>query len=182
MDSACATLLHSNVNKVSPNRTILAGEKVGIAWLLPKQPGVDWYGFLFPAFLWLWLLQVWACLCCSWCYAKASFVKSTWLQRPCSQSCALAPAVNVLHSPREIHWGSAAVPQTHPRASGGRSRAVVVSREQLCCCPPAKPVRNDLQAATATTKSAVSSLDWFHSSLVWTLMLLNPSVNSNVTL
>lgn len=40
---------HSNVNKVSPNRTILAGENVGIAWLLPNEPGVYWYGF-FPSF------------------------------------------------------------------------------------------------------------------------------------
>lgn len=82
MDSACATLFHSNVNKVSPNRTILAGEKVGIACLLPKQPGVDWYGFLFPAFLWLWLLQVWACWCCTSCYAEVSFVRSTWYKVP----------------------------------------------------------------------------------------------------
>lgn len=102
MDSACAALFHSNVNKVSPNRTILAGEKVGIAWLLPKQPGVDWYGFLFPAFLWLWLLQVWACWCCTSCYAQVSFVRSTWLQGPHSQFCALAPAASVLQSPREV--------------------------------------------------------------------------------
>lgn len=102
MDSVCATLFHSNVNRVSPNRTILAGEKVGIAWLLPKQPGVDWCGFLFPAFLWLRLLQVWACLHCTSCYAKPSFVKSPWLQRPRSQSCALASAADVLHSLREV--------------------------------------------------------------------------------
>lgn len=101
LDSS-ATLFQGAVNKVSPNRTILAGENVGIAWLLLKQPGVDWYGFLFPAFLWLWLLQVWACLCCSSCYAKSSFVKSTWLHRAHSQSCALAPAASVLHSPREV--------------------------------------------------------------------------------
>lgn len=137
MDSVCATLFHSNVNRVSPNRTILAGEKVGIAWLLPKQPGVDWCGFLFPAFLCLRLLQVWACLHCTSCYAKPSFVKSPWLQRPRSQSCALAPAADVLHSRREV-WGSTQVPQTHPCASDGRTKAVAVRKEQLCCCPQAK--------------------------------------------
>lgn len=49
-DFVCATLFHSNVNKVSPNRTILAGEEVGIAWLLPNEPGVYWYGVFFPSF------------------------------------------------------------------------------------------------------------------------------------
>lgn len=136
MDSVCATLFHSNVNRVSPNRTILAGEKVGIAWLLPKQPGVDWYGFLFPAFLWLRLLQVWACLHCASCYAKPSFVKSAWPRRPRSQSCALAPAATA--QSQRSQWGSAQVPQTHPCASDGRTGAVAVGREQLCCCPQAK--------------------------------------------
>lgn len=88
MDFVCAMLFHSNVNKVSPNRTILAGEKVGIAWLLPNEPGVDGMGF-FPAFLGLWSLQVWACLHCSSSYTKPSVVKSTSLWRPSFQSCAL---------------------------------------------------------------------------------------------
>lgn len=48
MDFVCAKQFHSNVNKVSPNRTILAGEKVGITWLLLNEPGVYWSGvFLF---------------------------------------------------------------------------------------------------------------------------------------
>lgn len=46
MSFVCAKLFHSNVNKVSPNRTILAGEKVGITWLLPNEPGVYWSGFV----------------------------------------------------------------------------------------------------------------------------------------
>lgn len=44
MDFVCAKHFHSNVNKVSPNRTILAGEEVGITWLLPNEPGVYWSG------------------------------------------------------------------------------------------------------------------------------------------
>lgn len=180
MDSVCATLFHSNVNRVSPNRTILAGEKVGIAWLLPKQPGVDWYGFLFPAFLWLRLLQVWACLHCASCYAKPSFVKSAWPRRPRSQSCALAPAATA--QSQRSQWGSAQVPQAHPCASDGRTGAVAVGKGTAVLLPSSQAVRNDLQAATAAAKWGVFSLDWFHSTLAWTLMLLNHNVNLNVTL
>lgn len=179
MDSVCATLFHSNVNRVSPNRTILAGEKVGIAWLLPKQPGVDWCGFLFPAFLWLRLLQVWACLHCTSCYAKPSFVKSPWLQRPRSQSCALAPAADVLHSLREVSefYTGATNPSMCIRwQDQGRG----CQKGTAVLLPSSQAVRNDLQAAAA--KWGVFSLDWFHSTLAWTLMLLNRNVNLNVTL
>lgn len=135
MDFVCATLFHSNVNKVSPNRNILAGEKVGIAWLLPKEPGVYWYG-VFPSFLWLRSLQVWACLHCSSCYTKSSFVKSTLLWRPSSQcsdswSWCSAPTDH----PREVSEVLAPVLQTHLCVLDDMVRALALKSEQMCCCP-----------------------------------------------
>lgn len=184
MDFVCATLFHSNVNKVSPNRTILAGEKVGIAWLLPNEPGVYWYVFfpqLFCGYDLCRFEHAYIAL-----HAKPSFVKSTLLWRPSSQSCALIPGADVLHrQPQKSQWGSTRALQTHPCASDCKTRALVIRSEQMCCCP-LKPGLSRMiyrqQQQQQQQSGMFSALTVFRSSLVWTLTLLNSNVNLRVTM
>lgn len=153
MDFVCAKQFHSNVNKVSPNRTILAGEKVGITWLLLNEPGVYWSGvFLFLLLFFCVVFFPLKCIsqvfcgydCCRFehayncfsCYVKPSFIKTTLLWRASSQ-------------PYTDCWSQLLPPWTDPEksvrfctdvqtylcASDCRIRALIITREQLCCCP-----------------------------------------------
>lgn len=137
MDFVCAMLFHSNVNKVSPNRTILAGEKVGIAWLLPNEPGVYWYGVFSQLFCgydlcrfehaYIALHVMLASLC------KKYFAMKTYFPVLCSDSWSPCPAPT--DSPREVseilHRCCKPI-RVHQIAGSG---PLVIRREQMCCCP-----------------------------------------------
>lgn len=164
MDFVCAMLFHSNVNKVSPNRTILAGEKVGIAWLLPNEPGVYWYGVFSQLFCgydlcrfehaYIALHVMLTSLC------KKYFAMKTSFPVLCSDSWSQCPAPT--DSPRGVGEILQRVLQTHPCASDCRIRAFSHQQGTDVLLPSqARPVKDDLQAATA----AAAALGCFQSLL-----------------